>query len=283
MKTYDYVFFKDKIVVITGGGGVLCSEFARALANKGAKVALLNRNIEKTLKIVEEINSSGGKAIALSADVLDKNSLMSAKTKINEIFGKCDILVNGAGGNNPKGTTDKEYFERGDEIDNEIISFFSLDEESIKSIMDLNFTGTLLPSQIFASDMISKNGSSIINISSMNAFRPLTKIPAYSAAKSAVSNLTMWMAVHFAKSGVRVNAIAPGFFATSQNHSLLYDQNNNLTQRAEKIISHTPMGRFGKPSELTGTLLWLANENESGFITGAIIPVDGGFSAYSGV
>jgi len=275
--------FSGKTAVITGGGGVLCSELASVLASNGANVALLNRNIEKTVKIAEDINLAGGKAIAISADVLDKSSLVKAKDEINKIFGKCDILINGAGGNNPKGTTNKEYYEMGDEEREDIISFFNLDPESIKNVIDLNFTGTLIPSQVFAKDMLSSEGCTIINISSMNAFRPLTKIPAYSAAKSAVSNLTMWMAIHFAKAGIRVNAIAPGFFVTKQNYSLLYDENNNLSARAKKIIDHTPMGRFGKPSDLSGTLLWLADENASGFVTGVIIPVDGGFSTYSGV
>ncbi len=274
---------QGKTAIITGGGGVLCSEFAKILAAKGVNVALLNRNIEKTIEISDEINSSGGKAIAISADVLDKNSLIKAKEKINIVFGKCDILINGAGGNNPKGTTRKEYYETGDEEREDIISFFNLDSESVKNVMDLNFTGTLIPSQVFAEDMLSREGCTIINISSMTAFRPLTKIPAYSAAKSAVSNLTMWMAIHFANVGIRVNAIAPGFFVTKQNYSLLYDENENLSDRAKKIINHTPMGRFGKPSDLNGTLLWLADNSASGFVTGVIIPVDGGFSAYSGI
>jgi len=273
----------ERTVAITGAGGVLCSEFAGVMASNGANVVLLDRNVEKAEEIAEEIILAGGKAIALFADVLDKSSLVKAKDEINKIYGKCDILINGAGGNNPKGTTNKEYYEMGDEERADIVSFFDLDPESIKNVMDLNFAGTLIPSQVFAKDMLSRQGCTIINISSMNAFRPLTKIPAYSAAKSAVSNLTMWMAIHFAKTGIRVNAIAPGFFVTKQNYSLLYDENNNLSARAKKIIDHTPMGRFGKPSDLSGTLLWLADENASGFVTGVIIPVDGGFSAYSGV
>ena len=217
--------------------------------------------------------------------MLDLKSLLEAETIIKKEFGVCNILINGAGGNHPKGTTSKEFLTI-DDLKNEekdLITFFDLDQKGIEFVFDLNFIGTLLPTQVFAKHMINQKGSIIINISSMNAFKPLTRIPAYSGAKAAVSNFTQWLAVHFSKVGIRVNAIAPGFFLTEQNRILLTNKNGSFTKRAERILDHTPMGRFGKPNELIGTLLWLVDQEASSFVNGVIIPVDGGFSAYSGV
>ncbi|SHJ98701.1 SDR family oxidoreductase [Paramaledivibacter caminithermalis] len=274
----------NKVAVVTGGGGVLCGIFAKALAQCGAKVAILDIKKENADKVAQRIKASGGKAIGVEANVLDTNSLEKAKSIVDEELGTCDILINGAGGNHPKGTTTKEFLEKDDLIKKEgLTTFFDLDSRGIEFVFNLNFLGTLLPTQIFAKDMIDKSGAVIINISSMNAYTPLTKIPAYSAAKAAVSNFTQWLAVHMAKVGIRVNAIAPGFFLTKQNEALLINEDGSYTLRAEKIIRQTPMNRFGKPEELVGTLLWLVDENASGFVNGTVIPVDGGFSAYSGV
>lgn len=277
-----------KTAVITGGGGVLCSEFARALAACGANVAVCDLRLEAAQAVADKIKSNGGSVIAVKANVLDKVSLLDAKSIIDKTFGGCDILLNGAGGNNPKGTTTKEYlFPEDLDEDNEsvkdIVTFFDLDPEGIKFVFELNFIGTLLPTQVFAAGMAKREKPVIINISSMNSFRPLTKIPAYSGAKAAVSNLTMWLAVHFAPVGIRVNAIAPGFFVTDQNRNLLMNTDGSLTPRSEKILAHTPLKRFGNPADLTGTLLWLCDAEASGFVDGVVIPVDGGFSAYSGV
>lgn len=272
-----------KTAVITGAGGVLCSMFAKHLAKCGMNVALLDLNEEAAQKAADEILCEGGSAIAIKTDVLDKKSLEDAHKIIYEKFGYCDLLINGAGGNSKKCTTDKEYFNAEDIDDKEVISFFDLDKSGIDFVFSLNFMGTMLSTQVFARDFTQNNGGNIINISSMNAFRPLTKIPAYSAAKAAVSNLTQWLAVHFAKNNIRVNAMAPGFFVTNQNKALLFDEKGEPTARTEKIIAHTPMGRFGEPQELLGTLGFLADDEQSGFITGIVIPIDGGFSAYSGV
>lgn len=212
-----------------------------------------------------------------------RESLIEAKKKTNDFFGEADILLNGAGGNSPGGTTTKEYYEPGDEEKEGLVTFFNLDPDKIGFVFNLNFLGTLLPTQVFAPDLIGKKESSVINISSMNAFCPLTKIPAYSGAKAAVSNFTKWLAVHFSKVGLRVNAIAPGFFLTGQNKALLLKEDGSLTERSEKIINATPMGRFGTPDELLGTLLYLLSYDASSFVNGVVIPVDGGFSAYSGV
>jgi len=273
----------NQTVVITGAGGVLCSMFAKAMANEGYSIALLDINLEAAQAVADEINSNGGKAAAYKANVLDKKSLEEVHKQVVNDLGKCRILINGAGGNSSKCTTAHEFFEDGDESREDISTFFNLDKEGFDFVFDLNLMGTLLACQVFARDMIGGEGCSIINISSMNAFRPLTKIPAYSAAKSAVSNFTQWLAVHFARQGIRVNAIAPGFFVTNQNRALLFDENGNPTTRTEKILRATPMGRFGEPEELIGTLLWLADQKASGFVTGVVVPVDGGFSAYSGV
>ncbi|MFX1419877.1 MAG: SDR family oxidoreductase [Promethearchaeota archaeon] len=276
---------KDKVAVITGGGGVLCGCFSEALAECGAKVAIIDINEEAAKKVVEKIKAAGGTAIAVRADILDFESLKRAEMIISEKFGTWNILINGAGGNHPKGTTSKEYLTKEDLMskENESITFFDLEREGIEFVFNLNFIGMFLSTQVFAKKMINKKNPVIINISSMNADRPLTKIPAYSGAKAAVSNFTKWLAVHMSKVNIRVNAIAPGFFLTEQNRQLLTNNDGSFNARAEKIISHTPMGRFGKPEELIGTLLWLIDENASGFVNGVVIPVDGGFSAYSGV
>ena len=246
-------------------------------------MALLNRTEEKAKAVVDDIKKNGGEAIAIKADVLEKENIEAAYKKVFETYGPCDILINGAGGNNPRATTDDEFFCRASVDDPNKKSFFDLDPNSFYSVFGLNFTGTMLPTQVFAKDMTEKQGAVIINISSMNAFTPLTKIPAYSAAKAAISNFTQWLAVHFAKSGIRVNAIAPGFFSTAQNAALLWNDDGTPTQRTNKILTNTPMGRFGVPEELVGTLLWLLDNGSSGFVTGVVVPVDGGFSAYSGV
>lgn len=275
--------FKNKTVVITGGGGVLCGAFAKYMGSLGANVAILDLKKESADAVVAEIINAGGIAEGYAANVLKKDELEMVHKEILEDFGKCDILINGAGGNNPKGTTTNEYFKKEDILDESVVSFFDLDPSGIEFVFNLNFLGTLLPIQVFAQDMIDGNGGSIINISSMNAFSPLTKIPAYSGAKAAVSNFTQWLAVHFANANIRVNAIAPGFFVTAQNKALLFDEAGNPTARTAKILAATPMNRFGKPEELLGTLKWLTDDDASGFVTGVIVPVDGGFNAYSGV
>lgn len=275
---------RGKCAVVTGGGGVLCGILAEALAACGASVAIVDLNQEIAERQAEKITAAGGSAKGYSADVLDKDKLCETYEKIKADFGMCDLLINGAGGNHPKGTTTKEYFDVRD-MDNtdDITTFFDLDPDGVNFVFRLNFLGTLLPTQVFARDMASKGKGNIINISSMNAFRPLTKIPAYSGAKAAVSNFTQWLAVHFAKCGVRVNALAPGFFVTAQNHALLFDEHGKPTPRSEKILAATPMGRFGEADELVGTLLWLADDKASGFVSGVVVPIDGAFSAYSGV
>ena len=271
-----------KNIVITGAGGVLCGVFAHALAETGANLALLDINLEAAQKVADEINAAGGKALACRANVLDRADLEAAHAVILGKFGRCDILLNGAGGNNPRATTTKEYYFPGD-IDSDVVSFFDLDQKGVEFVFNLNFLGTLLPTQVFAQDMLGREGCNIVNISSMNAFTPLTKIPAYSGAKAAISNFTQWLAVHFAKEGIRVNALAPGFFVTKQNHDMLINPDGSYTARSEKIIAGTPMGRFGRPEELVGTLLFLICNEAASFITGTVIPIDGGFAAYSGV
>ena len=271
-----------KIAVITGGAGVLCREFAKALALCGAKVAILNRTLSKAEAVAAEIAEMGGTAIAVAVDVTKKDSVEAAHEAVLTQFGPCDILINGAGGNNPRATTDKEYYEAGD-IDADTKSFFDLEADGVSFVFNLNFLGTLIPTQAFAAQMVGREGCSILNISSMNAYTPLTKIPAYSGAKAAVSNFTQWLAVHFSRVGIRVNAIAPGFFSTNQNAKLLWNDDGTPTARTGKILAATPMGRFGETEELEGSLLFLVNEKAAGFITGVVLPVDGGFSAYSGV
>lgn len=271
-----------KVAVVTGAGGVLCGMFAKTLAEAGAKVAVLDLNEEAAGKVAEDIVAAGYTAKAYKANVLERESLEEVHAKVLAELGPCDVLVNGAGGNNPKAQTTKEYFEMGD-IEADTISFFDLDPKGVEFVFNLNFLGTLLPTQIFAKDMIGREGCNILNVSSMNAFTPLTKIPAYSGAKAAVSNFTQWLAVHFSKAGIRVNAMAPGFFVTKQNEKLLFNEDGTATARTAKILEATPMGRFGEAEELNGTLLFLLNNEAAGFITGVVIPVDGGFSAYSGV
>lgn len=282
MKTPFNIDLREKVCVVTGGGGVLCSAFSKALAANGARVAVLDLRAENANKVADDINEAGGTAMGVEANVLIKESLEKARTLINEKFGTCDILLNGAGGNHPKGTTSNEIL-KPEDLDKDMTTFFDLDPEGIQFVFNLNFIGTLLPTQVFSRDMIGKKGACIINISSMNAFTPLTKIPAYSGAKAAVSNFTKWLSVHMSGVGIRVNAIAPGFFLTDQNRSLLTNEDGSFTERANKILGQTPMGRFGEPDELLGTLLWLVDEGASGFVNGTVIPVDGGFSAYSGV
>jgi len=274
----------SKVAVITGGGGVLGSAFAKAIAQCGAKVAIVDLNRTSAEEVAAQICREGGVAIGVEANVLVKDSLTTALVKIHKELGPCDILLNGAGGNHPAGTTTKEYLYLEDmEKQESIQTFFDLEREGVEFVFNLNFLGTLLPTQIFTRDMVARKQGIVINISSMNAYTPLTKIPAYSGAKAAVSNFTQWLAVHMSKVGIRVNAIAPGFFLTEQTKGLLQREDGTLTERAQKVISQTPMGRFGEPQELIGTLLWLLSEPASGFVNGAVIPVDGGFSAYSGV
>ena len=273
-----------RVAVITGGGGVLCGGFAKDLARQGVKVAVLDLRLDAAQKVADEIIAEGFEAIGVACNVLEKESLEAARVEINEKIGTCDILINGAGGNHPSGNTTKEKFQAGDlEATEDIKTFFDLDPKGIEFVFNLNFLGTLLTTQVFAKDMVDKENATIINISSMNSYKPLTKIPAYSAAKAAISNFTQFMAVHFSEVGLRVNAIAPGFFSTNQNKALLYNEDGSFTPRSEKIIGHTPLGRFGVPEDLTGALLFLSDETYSKFVTGVIIPVDGGFSAYSGV
>jgi len=291
-----------KTAVVTGAGGVLCSRFAEALASCGAKVALLDINLENVQRVADKINGTGGPehaneandfggakeniyepggiARAYKANVLDRDMIDAVAQQVRDDLGPCDILINGAGGNSPRAQTDKEYYEPGD-LDSGLVSFFDLDPDGVSYVFNLNFLGTLIPTQSFARQI--GEGGVILNISSMNAYTPLTKIPAYSGAKAAVSNFTQWLAVHFSKVGVRVNAIAPGFFVTTQNKDLLFDPEGNPTSRAGKILAATPMERFGRPEELIGTLLYLVSNEAASFITGVVVPVDGGFSAYSGV
>lgn len=276
---------KGRVAVVTGGGGVLCGDFAKALARQGVKVAVLDLNEAAAQKVADEITAAGGEAIAVPCNVLEPESMEAARKVVNEKLGTCDILLNGAGGNNPKGTTTKETLEAVDlvEKDENVKTFFDLDPQGISFVFNLNFLGTLIPTQVFARDMAAKDNTCIVMVTSMNAFRPLTKIPAYSAAKAAVKNFTEFMAVHFAEVGIRVNSIAPGFFSTNQNKTLLWNEDGTPTARTGKILAATPMKRFGEPEELEGALLFLCDESYSSFITGTTIAVDGGFNAYSGV
>ncbi len=273
----------SKVIVVTGAGGVLCSSFAEHLAKAGNKVALLDLNYDAAKAVEDRIVKNGGTAKAYKTNVLDFESLKSVHSEVLKDLGKCEILINGAGGNNPRCTTLHEEYVSGDENAKDFLTFFNIEEKGFDFVFDLNLKGVLLPSQIFMADMIGKKGCCVLNVSSMNAYRPLTKIPAYSAAKAAVSNFTSWLAVHFAKQEIRVNAIAPGFFVTNQNRALLFDEKGEPTARTEKILRSTPMGRFGESEELLGTVDWLIDETKSGFVTGITVPVDGGFSAYSGV
>jgi len=274
-----------KVALVTGGGGVLCGAMAKALGAAGAKVAVADLRKEAAEVVAQEIRRSGGCALAVACNVLDRPSLEAANLAVEAELGVVDILVNGAGGNHPRGTTSKEYLEPAD-LDTAAgggVTFFDLDAEGIQFVFNLNFIGTLLPTQVFARGMAKKQRGVVVNISSMNAFRPLTKIPAYSGAKAAVSNFTQWLAVHLSRVGIRVNAIAPGFFLTDQNRALLTKEDGSLTARGQTILAHTPMRRFGQPEDLIGTLLWLVSDDAAGFVTGVVIPVDGGFSAFGGV
>ena len=281
MKLPFQIDLSGKVAVVTGAGGVLCSEFSKVLAACGAKVSLIGRHIENVQQVADEITAEGGFARAYRGDVLDKSGMLALADQIAAELGGCDILLNGAGGNNASANTDKEYYEPGD-LAGDTKSFFDLDESGVDSVFRLNFSGTLIPTQAFARHMVEKGGC-IVNVTSMNAFTPLTKIPAYSGAKAAVSNFTQWLAVHFSQVGIRVNAIAPGFFSTKQNAKLLWNDDGTPTARTGKILAATPMGRFGRPEELAGALLYLVSDEASGFVTGTVLPVDGGFSAYSGV
>ncbi len=271
-----------KVVVITGGYGVLCQAMAKALATEGTKIAILGRNLEKAQSLAKELQKLGTEALGVKADVLDKEELEIANQEIKNHLGPCDILINGAGGNHPDGITDKPFMESGDLDHADIKTFFDLDSHGFKSVFELNMLGTLLPTQVFARDMIGRPDCVIINIASIASIKPLTKVSAYSSAKAAIYNFTQWLAVHFSKTGIRVNAIAPGFFLADQNRALLTNDDGTLTTRGQQIINQTPMGRFGQPEDLTSTLLWLLDP-KSAFITGLIVPVDGGFSAYAGV
>ncbi|MCL2051936.1 MAG: SDR family oxidoreductase [Lachnospiraceae bacterium] len=274
---------KGKIAVITGAGGVLCGAFACELAKHGVKIAVVDLNLSAAAKVADQINESGGEAKAFCANVLDKESVVKCEQEITDFFGTYHLLINGAGGNNPKANTTNEYYDEKDVENPDVTSFFDLSIDGFSSVFSLNFMGSFIPTQVFAKKLIGEKGAAIINMSSMSSPYPMTKVPAYSAAKAAIDNFTKWTAVHFAKTGLRVNAIAPGFFLTNQNHDLLIKPDGSLTPRSEKIISNTPMGRFGEVEDLFGTLIWLCDETMSGFVTGVTIPVDGGFLAYSGV
>lgn len=269
---------QNKVAVVTGGSGVLCSEMAKELARQGMRVAILNRTAQKGEAVVQSIKENGGEAINFSVDVLNKESLIAARQAILQQYGQIDVLINGAGGNHPDSITADEVYKEQSTTPN----FFELTPNGFESVFSNNFTGTFLAAQVFGEALLKTKGT-IINISSMSSYAPMTKVPAYSAAKAAINNFTQWMAVHFAEAGLRVNAIAPGFFITEQNRNLLLTEDGSLTARSEKIITATPQKRFGKPQDLLGTLLFLADDTYSAFVTGVTIPVDGGFMAYSGV
>ena len=275
--------FSNKTIVITGAGGVLCSSFAKELAKCGAKVALLDLNLDAAQAVADEIVKTGGKAIAVKCNVLEKESLVAAEKEVSDKLGEYHILINGAGGNNARANTTNEVYSDADVENPNVASFFDLQSDGFKFVFDLNIIGTFLPTQVFAKKLVKVKGASIINMASMSAPCPMTKVPAYSAAKAAIVNLTQWMAVHFANTGLRVNAIAPGFFETNQNADLLRNKDGSLTDRSNKILTHTPQRRFGEVDDLFGPLLWLCDEDASGFVTGTTVPVDGGFMAYSGV
>jgi NAD(P)-dependent dehydrogenase (short-subunit alcohol dehydrogenase family) len=273
----------NKVAVITGAGGVLLSAYAKELASKGVKIAVLSRSFEHAQRTADEITTVGNIAKAYACDVLDKENLIKIEKQIYEDFGQYHILINGAGGNMPNANTTNETFIFEDLDNSNTRSFFDIDSNEVEKVFSINFLGTFIVSQVFAKRMLGVRGGTIINFSSMAAQKPMTKVVGYSAAKAAIDNLTKWLGVHFAEQGLRVNAIAPGFFLTNQNRTLLTNSDGSLTERSHKIISHTPMRRFGEPCDLFGTLSWLCDEDASGFVTGSIIAVDGGFQAYSGV
>ena len=271
-----------RMAVVTGAGGILCGMFARTLAQAGASVALLDINLETAERTAREIRAQGGNAAAYEVDVMDKEMLEGVHARVLADLGPCDILINGAGGNQACANTSKEYFEMGD-IEADVTTFFDLEYRGVQKVLDLNFLGAFLTCQVFAKDMVGREGCNILNISSASALRPLTRIPVYSGAVAALSNFTQWLAVHFARAGIRVNAIAPGFFVTKQNEGLLYEEDGTPAARTARVLAATPMGRFGRPEELNGALMFLLNNQAAGFITGVVLPVDGGFGANSGV
>ncbi|WP_436854471.1 SDR family oxidoreductase [Staphylococcus caeli] len=275
------VDLNGKNIVVTGGAGVIGAEMSKSLAQCGANIIIIGIDEAGGDRVVKEIETAGGKACSIVASVTEKEAMEKAKETVHSTFGTVDILINGAGGNHPRGTTDDEQYDP--QMKQDIKSFFELDEKSVGFVFDLNFIGTFIPSQVFAQDMVDKADAAIINISSMNAFTPLTKIPAYSGAKAAISNFTQWLSVYFSKTNIRVNAIAPGFLLTAQNKALLLNEDGSYTARSQKILDATPMGRFGEPEELIGALLFLLNKQASSFINGVVLPVDGGFNAYAGV
>ena len=270
-----------KVCVVTGAGGAICGMFAKTLARAGGKVAVLDLNEQAAQQVADEINAEGGIAKAYKANVLEKENLEAVHQQVLADLGPCDVLINGAGGNNPRATTDNEFHFEAKDIEG-CKTFFDLDKSGVEFVFALNWLGTLLPTQVFAVDMIDRDGN-ILNIASMNAYTPLTKIPAYSGAKAAIVNFTEWLATYFAKSGIRVNSIAPGFFVGNQNRRLLFNEDGTPTARTAKILAGTPMGRFGELNELEGAVLFLLNNAAAGFITGVCIPIDGGYAAYSGV
>ncbi len=272
--------FSNKTVVVTGAGGLICGAMARAFAQSGARVAALDLNEDAVKNLAEELTKEGFICKGYKANVLDKAALEEVHKQVAKDLGECDILINGAGGNNPRATTDNEYQHEAKEGKK---SFFDLEQDGVDFVFKLNFQGTLLPTQVFAKGMVEKKKGCILNISSMNAYTPLTKIPAYSAAKAGISNFTQWLATHFAGTGIRCNAIAPGFLVSAQNRSLLFNEDGTPTPRSAKILNGTPMDRYVDASELLGATLFLCDENSSSAITGVVLPIDCGFSAYSGV
>jgi NAD(P)-dependent dehydrogenase (short-subunit alcohol dehydrogenase family) len=283
MKLPLKVDLTGKTAIVTGGGGILCSMFSEALALCGAKISVWDLNVEAAEKVAVKIRENGGEAMSCKCNVLQKESIQAALAETTEKFGPCSILINGAGGNNPRGTIDDEQYDANNPNLASIRTFFKLDLDGFKFVNELNLLGTLMPTQVITEQMVANGGGSVVNMSSMSAFAPLTKVLGYDTAKAAVSNLTMWLAVYFAKSGIRVNALAPGFFVTHQNRDLLFTPDGQPTGRTKKILHKTPMDRFGEPEELIGGLLYLVSDEAASFVSGVVLPIDGGFMAYSGV